>query len=107
MLHRRSEDERREILRELLRGRYQLLDTLEKIRYCAVPLMLGGFKEFGKEGMSQIGMVLGDRTKILGSHSMAGVGPGYSEVVVVLKEDWKLIVVAYNKEMRRLGKIKV
>lgn len=64
-------------------------------------------RDMSKEDIQQIGAILGDNTKTVGSHVLAGAGPMYATVLIVHKDDWKLIATAYNKEMKRLNKIKV
>ena len=106
-MKRRTPEERGQIVRELLEGRYQVLDTEEKIKFCAFPLMMGGLEQIKKKDIAEIGAVLGDRTKTMGSRELAGVGPLYSEVLLIHKADWTLIATAYNKERERLTKLKV
>ena len=87
-------------------GRYMFLDTEERLRFCA-GLCLTAVKDWPKEEISQIGAVLGDMTKTVGSHTLAGVGPMFGEVLLVHREDWNLITTAYNREIKRLQKVKV
>jgi len=97
-------EERRDVVLGLLKGRYYLLDTEEKIRHCALPLMLGGYK-IPKQELEEIGMVLGDMTSV-GPRSVNGL-PIFTSIMLVHKDDWKLIVETYNREIKRLKRLKV
>jgi len=104
-MKRMSEDERREILLGLFSGRYYPLDTKEKLRLCPQPFLLVGLREMPEEEIMQIGMVLGDMNKC-GPRTVNGM-PTFLEVRLIHKDDWKRIVEVYNREVKRLERIKV
>lgn len=67
-MKRRTQEERREVLNGLLRGKYMILDTEEKITIGAGLILSGG--AIPKEDIPDIAVILGDLTKTVGSHAL-------------------------------------
>jgi len=99
-LRRLTKKERNEIVIGLIQGRYYPLDTKEKLKICAVPLVLGGLRQLSQEEVDKIGMVLGDMQHIM--PRTINELPMFSSVRLILKEDWKMIVEEYNRKIKIL-----
>jgi len=99
-LRRLTKEERTEIVVGLIQGKYYPLDTEEKIKLGALPLILGGQRQLDREEIKKIGMVLGDMRHILPG-AVNGI-PMFICVRLILREDWKLIVDEYNRKIKIL-----